>query len=199
MEEKLNKLYNKCINELKSIGINVLDEKNIGNIEIKLSKRNNKRYGCCRQEEPDRKSRFYERIGTKKYLRYAKYNKHTIEISKWVMELDEKIIKNTIMHEIIHCFPLCNNHGEQFKKYAKYINKNLEYDISRLGNKVEDYKKSNIEINETIKVNYKIICKKCNQTVYRQRLTKNFIEKYRCGKCGGEFIVYKYDKLLTTL
>ena len=29
-------------------------------------------------------------------------------------------IKNTIMHEIIHCFPYCNNHGSEFKKYAKY-------------------------------------------------------------------------------
>ncbi len=48
------------------------------------------------------------------------------------MELDEEIIKNTIMHELIHCMPYCNNHGKKFKEYAKYINKNLGYDISRV-------------------------------------------------------------------
>lgn len=48
------------------------------------------------------------------------------------MQLNKSIIKNTIMHEIIHCMPYCNNHGKEFKKYAKYINKNLGYDISRV-------------------------------------------------------------------
>lgn len=191
MEQKLNKLYTECIEELKNIGIDILDKKKIGSIEIKFSKRNNKRYGCCKQEEPDEKSKYIEKIRNKKYIRYAKYNKHTIEISRWVMELDDKIIKNTILHEIIHCFPLCNNHGEQFKKYANYINENLGYDISRLGNKKEDYEKSNIKYEEKINFNYKIVCEKCNQTFYRQRLMRNLIKNYRCGKCGGKFIVYK--------
>lgn len=105
------------------------------------------------------------------------------------MELDEKIIKNTIMHEIIHCFPYCNNHGSEFKKYAKYINEKLGYDISRVGNKKEDYQKSNIEYKETTKYKYKIICEKCGQTFYRQRLMKNLTRKYRCGKCGGKFTI----------
>lgn len=188
MEEKLYKLYNECIEELKKIGIDVYNP-NIGVIEIKLSKRNNKRYGCCKQEEPDENTKYYERIGNKKYLRYAKFNKHTIEISKWVMTLDESIIKNTILHEIIHCFPNCNNHGTEFKKYANYINEKLGYDISRVGNKKEDYEKSNIEYAEKVNFKYKVICEKCNQTFYRQRLMKNLTKKYRCGICGGRLKV----------
>ena len=47
-----------------------------------------------------------------------------IEISRWVLELKDDIIKNTIMHELIHCMPYCNNHGAEFKKYAKVINNN---------------------------------------------------------------------------
>ena len=93
MEAELNKLYKDCIEELKTIGIDI----DIRTIEIQLSKRNNKRYGCCKQEEPDKNTKYYEKIGNKKYIRYAKFNKHTIEISKWVMMLDESIIKNTII------------------------------------------------------------------------------------------------------
>ena len=131
MEEKLYKLYQECLNELKSIGIDIKN-KNIGDIQIQISRRNNKRYGACKQEEPDKSTMYIEKIGRRKVIKYLKYKKHTIEISKWVMELDERIIKNTIMHEIIHCFPYCNNHGKQFKQYAKYINQNLGYDISRV-------------------------------------------------------------------
>ena len=96
MEEKLNRLYEESVSELKEIGLDVNNPNN-GEIEIKLSKRNNKRYGCCKQEAPDKNTKYYEKIGNKRYLRYAKYNKHTIEISKWVMMLDESIIKNTII------------------------------------------------------------------------------------------------------
>lgn len=186
MEEELEALYKQCVNELNSIGI--LDS-NIGTINIKLSKRNNKRYGCCKQEEPDKSTKYYEKIRNRRYLRYGKFNKHTIEISKWVMQLEKSIIKNTIMHEIIHCFPYCNNHGKEFKKYANIINEKLGYDISRVGNKKEDYEKSNIEYRENINYKYKIICNKCGQTFYRQRINRNLTKKYRCGICEGKLIV----------
>lgn len=188
MKEKLDRLFKECIQELEKIGIDI-NNKDIGKIEINISKRNNKRYGACKQEEPDIKSRYIEKIGRRKNVKYWKYNKHIIEISKWVMELDEKIIKNTIMHELIHCMPYCNNHGAEFKRYANYINNKLGYDISRVGNKEEDYKKSNLEYKEEKQFKYKIECQKCGYTFYRQRQNKNFTRKYRCGKCGGRFEV----------
>ena len=55
LDEKLNKLYLECINELKNIGIDILNKELIGTIDIKISKRNNKRYGCCKQENPNKK------------------------------------------------------------------------------------------------------------------------------------------------
>ena len=48
------------------------------------------------------------------------------------------------------------------------------------GNKAEDYKKSNIEYNENVSYNYKIVCEDCGQTFYRQRYTKVFEIKHRC-------------------
>ena len=65
-------------------------------------------------------------------ITYGIYRKHYIEISPWVMELDDSIIKNTIIHELIHCMPYCNSHGYAFKEHAERINDKLGYDISRV-------------------------------------------------------------------
>ena len=191
MEQKLHKLFFECVNELKNIGIDILNERQYGKIDISISKRNNKRYGCCKQEEPDKKYKAVTKIGRRKVIRYEKFNKHNIEISKWVLELEDNIIKNTIMHELIHCIPYCNNHGAEFKKYANLINTNYNYDVSRVGDKKKDFEKSNIEYKETKNYNYKIICKGCKQEFYRQRLNKNFTKRYKCGKCSGKFEVIK--------
>lgn len=187
MQKKLEKLYNDCVNELKSINIDIIDNPLVGDIDLKIAKRDTKRYGCCKQEEPDKN--YYHVIKNKKrfIVKYDKYKKHHIEISKWVMNLNDEIIKNTIMHEIIHCFPECNDHGKNFKRCATYINKNLGYNITRLGNVEEDYKKSNLKYdNKSEGYKYKIVCEKCGQIYYRQRLKKNFVKKYRCSKCEGK-------------
>jgi len=188
MEEKLTKLYNECIEELNLIGI---DLKDAGKIDISISKRKAKRYGCCKQEKPDKKYMVIERKGYKKIIKYEKYNIHHIEISKWVMQLDNKIIKNTIIHELIHCIPFCNNHGKEFKKYARYINQKLGYDIKRAGNPKVDFEKSNIPYSEKEEeYKYKIICKNCGQEIYRKRFNKKLITRYRCGKCGGRLQLF---------
>lgn len=181
-QEKLNKLYTQCIKELNTLGLNISQE-NIGTITIQISKRNNKRYGCCKQEDPDEKYKTIEKIGRRKIIKYEKFNKHTIEVSNWVFDLNDEIIKNTIMHEIIHCFPYCNNHGKQFKMYAKYINEKLGYNITRLGNKKQDYENSNVQYQEK-EYKYLIKCTNCGKLFYRNRLAKNFFRKYRC-QCGG--------------
>lgn len=189
MNNKLQKLFYECKYELKKIGIDIENE-NIGDISIEIGKRNCKRYGCCRQENPIESTKYIERVGRNKYIKYGQYKSHKIEISKWVMDLNEDIIKNTIMHEIIHCFPNCSNHGSDFKKYAEYINSKLGYDISRLGDKNKDLKASNIQV-KSEKYNYKIQCNGCGYCFFRKRLNCNFSKNYRCGKCGGKFQIYK--------
>lgn len=193
MEEKLEKLYKECIEELNSIGINMKDTKAVGEIDITLSKRKTKRYGCCKQENPDKKFKTVQRIGYRTVIKYEKFNMHHIEISKWVMELDDKVIKNTIIHELIHCIPLCNNHGENFKKYAEYINKKLGYKIKRLGNPEIDYAESNLTYERYETPKYKLQCKKCGQEIYRQRFNIRKIKQYRCGKCGGELSIIQIN------
>lgn len=185
MNEELIRLYKECIEELEQIGIDIINNNKIGRIDISLARRKTKRYGCCKQEKPDKESKYIEIIGSKRIVKYSRYLEHHIEISKWVMELDQRIIKNTIMHEIIHCFPGCNNHGENFKYYAKYINEKLGYNISRVGNVKEDYEKSNVEYVQDENYKYKITCQQCGQSFFRKRIVKNFAKKYRCGLCKG--------------
>ena len=186
MEEKLTKLYNECIKELKSIGINMEDSKKNGKITINIAKRKAKRYGCCKQSKPVITCYHIEYKNHRRRKVYDVFLKHDIEISKWVLDLNDDIIKNTIMHELIHCLPYCNNHGKEFKKYAEYINQKLGYKIQRLGNKEKDYENSNIKFEDKeITYKYKIKCKNCGLIFYRQRLKKNFIRDYRCGKCKG--------------
>lgn len=186
MEEKLIQLYNNCIEELTSIGIDILNKDIVGDIDIKISNRALKIYGCCKQENPDKKYKFVKKYKNRKVITYEKYLKHHIYISKWVLDLDDKIIKNTIIHELIHSLPYCNNHGVKFKEYAKYINEKLGYNITRLGNKELDYRSSNLEYIQSQEYKYKIICVKCGQIFYRKRLNKNFVNKYRCGICKGK-------------
>ena len=183
VEAKLNILFLQCVDELKSIGIDI-HKPEVGDITIQVSKRNNKRYGCCKQEEPDKNYKTVQKIGRRRVTKYQRFNKHTIEVSRWVFDLNDEIIKNTIMHEIIHCFPYCNDHGKQFKLYTKYINEKLGYNISRLGNKKQDYEKSNVQYKEK-DYKYVIKCTSCGKMFYRNRLAKNFFKKYRC-QCGGK-------------
>lgn len=193
-EQKLKQLYEQCLQELKSIGINMQNKELIGDIDIKISTRATKRYGCCKQEKPDRKYKMIHRKGYLKHIRYEKFSKHHIEISSWVMQLNDEIIKNTIMHELIHCIPFCNNHGAEFKKYAAYINQKLEYHITTKGNKEADYQASNIDYEEREEYKYKIVCEKCGQIIYRKRFSKNLIKRYRCGKCKGKLKLLEVRK-----
>ncbi len=191
MEEKLNELYNQCLQELRKIGIDLRDNETIGNIDIKLSNRGTKRYGCCKQEKPDFEFKMVQTMNNRRIIKYEKFHNHHIEISKWVMELNDEIIKNTIIHELIHCIPFCNNHGSEFKKYATYINEKLGYNVKRVGNPKEDYQNSNKEYKEQIiKYKYKIICNQCGQEIYRQRFNKKLITRYKCGKCGGSLRLF---------
>ena len=190
MEEKLEKIFKECVTELDRIGISFEGKE----ISIRISKRNNKRYGCSKAEVPDERYKKITRKGFRYIIKYENYKKYTKEISRWVMELDERIIKNTIIHELIHCLPYCNNHGSEFKKYADIINIKLGYNITRVGNKKEDFEKSNLEYIEKEEYKYKIECEKCGKIFYRKRLQKNFTKKYRCSNCFGKFKVIEVNK-----
>lgn len=184
---KLEMIYKLCINEMKSIGIDFGNSMEYGEISILLAKRKSQSYGICKHLDPDLTTKYIE----KGKLKVRKYKRHEIYISKWVMELDDEIISNTIIHELIHCIPGCNNHGVNFKKIATYINDNTSYSIQRTGNIEEDYKKSNKEYVKIEKkkqeYKYKIVCTNCKKEFFRVRVDKKKFKKYRCAYCLGKF------------
>lgn len=182
LEIRLNNEYNICIENLKKIEIDI---NKIGKIDLKIAAKNCKRYGCCKQENPVIESKYIEKIGKRRIIKYGIYEKHIIEISPWVFELNEEILRNTIIHEIIHCFPYCNNHGNEFKKYARYINLKLGYNITTRGNKEKDYLASNLKLDQENQFKYQITCVNCGYSFKRKRLNVDYEKKYRCGKCGG--------------
>lgn len=63
MQNKLERLYNDCIKELKSIKIDITNPL-VGDIDIRFSKGNPKRYGCCKHEDPDKD--YYHIVGKAK-------------------------------------------------------------------------------------------------------------------------------------
>ena len=73
MNEKLLKLYKECINELKSIGVEILDEKNIGKIDIQVSSRSLKRYGWCKQENPDKNYKTVKKYRNRRVKTHKKF------------------------------------------------------------------------------------------------------------------------------
>ena len=78
MEEKLEKLYKECIDELEKIDIHILDEKTYGKIDINLSNKSPKRYGCCKQEYPDKKYKKVRKYKNRKVISYQKFKIHHI-------------------------------------------------------------------------------------------------------------------------
>ena len=78
MEEKLKKLYEECIKELDLIKINIIDNPEIGQININFAKRSSKGYGCCKQENPDKNYYNILKRGRTKIKQYDIFKKHHI-------------------------------------------------------------------------------------------------------------------------
>lgn len=188
MNVKLKNAYNECLEEMKKIGLDFEDRNKIGEITIGVKKRTHSKYGMVRHSNPDKSTKYFD----KGKYKFAKYNLHEITISDWVFELDNEVLKNTIIHELVHCFPGCANHGEGFKKVAMYIGSRTKYDIKRTGNIEEDFKKSNKEYVPNQKkesYKYKLTCLNCNTESFRKRFNKKDIGYYKCSYCNGKLKV----------
>lgn len=93
-------------------------------------------------------------------------------------------LKNTIIHELLHTCIGCMNHKAKWKFYADKVNRVYGYDIKRTSTADEKGVK---EVIRKRKVNHKYVCAGCGQVVTRER-DRGFEIKYRCGRCGGNFI-----------
>lgn len=158
-------LYEKVIKEAKQLDIpisNKLKE------DVIINNRAKSRFGCCKKIKKGSKE-IYE-----------------IELSYRLMNCEEKVIKQTLAHEILHTCPGCDNHGNTWKSYAKKMNDVYGYNIKRTDTSENLGIKNESLIKESLKANYILVCKKCGTKFSRTRMS-NLVKhpsNYRC-KCGG--------------
>lgn len=168
-QERLENSFRKCYKMLKAINAP------IGKLQkIKINNRLSRAAGRCDM---------------------GSNNKFTIEISGFALrDALDKVLDEIIMHEIIHTFPNCYNHGKEFKRWADKINKIYNYNIEIILKKQEWLEKS------SRKPKYIFKCEKCGSLHYRFRksyFTEHY-ELYSC-KCGGKLIKVENNTQLSIL
>ncbi|HIU26160.1 MAG TPA: SprT-like domain-containing protein [Candidatus Copromorpha excrementigallinarum] len=133
--------------------------------KVEVNSRPKKRFGCCK----------------------IKDRKYHIEISEFVLKCEERYIRETLAHEVLHTCPECQNHGKIWKEYAERMNKRYGYNIKR----VSSFEEMGLETPaQKPEIKYIIKCRKCGKEYPRQRFTcvMKKIKAYRCG-CGGELVL----------
>lgn len=159
---------NECTNELDLIGINYTLPK-----RWESSKRLTRKYGYCRIS-------FFR-------------NKPTIEkivISSRLLDerIPEQILKDTIIHELIHTCDGCYSHGKEFQNVARQINNAYGYSIGTYVSNIESKIVNSVYKPKERK--YKISCPSCGKTWGYKIKSKayKYPEKYICTKCNSKLI-----------
>lgn len=165
--EKINIIFKEIMKEAQDLKIPV--PANIYK-EITINPRPKKRFGCCKLKD-----------GT-----------FHIEISAFVLDTDEKKIREVIAHEILHACKGCQNHGIRWKEYAERMNAQYGYRIKRVSSFQEMGLETEQEKDAQDKIKYIIKCQKCGREYPRQRFTcvMKKINAYRC-QCGGKLTLIR--------
>ena len=169
----LDFLKDECIEELENLNIPIADD-----IYFKIRQDLSSSFATC--------------IRRTNWLNGS--YEYEIEINKSLIEMylnktiSEKVVKDTIVHELLHTIKGCMNHGKLWKTYAKIVNSVYGYNIQRCSS----YKEMGItdsNLLDTLKnTRYKLECKQCGQVISRNRMCDviRYYDRYKC-RCGGKF------------
>lgn len=104
----------------------------------------------------------------------------------------EKVIRNTLAHELCHTLPGCLNHGKEFHRKAKMIYDLMGYVIDTTA----DVDSSEYFSKYLPDANYKIICNDCGNEILKNHISDpiNNPGRYTCSRCGGSVSSYKLNK-----
>lgn len=164
-EERINAIAGEALKELHKAGI--FPSKNIK--EIKENKRAKKRLGCCKK------------------VMVNQSEEYSIEISTVLEQETDQMIKEIIIHELLHTCKGCFNHGKEWKRKAAEVNRMYGYKIKTYA----EPKQQDIENKTEPGYKYIIECKGCGTIGYRKKKSKLIQnpQLYRCGKCGGRLCI----------
>lgn len=152
----LDQLMAQLHQELKDLGIPVSNKIDPA---PRINTRAKRRLGCC----------IYNEKG------------YFIEVSARVLE-DPALLRQTLIHELLHTCPGCRNHGPQWKAWAQRVQEALGYQIQRTVPVEGEARPLRHE-----EVKYVLECQSCKARIPRMRLSKAVKTpwRYRCP-CGGK-------------
>ena len=116
--------------------------------------------------------------------------RYVIEIAAVLLDerTNDKELKNTLLHELLHTCRGCMKHTGKWKQLAERVNAAYGMHIQRTADKNEVC----LPEEPHTQPKYRIVCKNCGIVYERYRMTE-FVrhpEKYRCGKCRKQFDLY---------
>lgn len=160
---RFERLINESLKELDDIGIHINR-----NIRYSIDEKSKRRWGVC-------------------------IKKNEIKISEFLFSFSDNIIKDTLIHEMLHTLQDTKGHDTKWKWYADRVNHNYpQYNITRLASS-SDLKKDMPEqdIEKIMGYKWKTICKGCGHVHYNIKMsewTKKCIKNgsCRCGKCNSK-------------
>ena len=154
----LNAYFNTCLKEVEAIGIRP------GNIvEVKVNTRARHRWGQCK----------------------CVPGGYSININAALLNPsnDERGLKETLIHEILHTVPGSMDHGIVWKSHAEEMNRHYGYNIKRCSSSEE----KGVTEDYGSRPKYTITCQRCGRTFGRDRAS-NLIKHtslYYCARCKG--------------
>lgn len=132
----------------------------------------------------------YKTVNQWGYCRKLSNGYYNVYISKYLLydDSDEKALKETILHEILHTCRGCFNHGKTWKKHADKLNKLYGYSITCTAVDKDKNLCENALKDRRDKYKYLFQCESCGNIVGRMRKS-DFTENpydYHCAFCGGK-------------
>lgn len=155
----LNEVARECMAELDALDIHY------GNIQaFTINTRSLRRWGQCRYRN----------------------GSYTINISCRLLEesVPREILKQTVLHEILHTCKNCMNHKTEWKAVANQVNRAYGYNIKRCTS-AEELGLQEVQVKKSYKHLFQCAC--CGNEIPRFResnFTRNYTH-YRCALCNG--------------
>lgn len=127
--------------------------------QVEVNSRAQRRLGCCIRKE----------------------GAFTIQVSARLLGQPE-LLRNTLLHELLHTCYGCQNHGKRWKACAQKVGQAWGVDIRRTAAVEGPWEPLRRE-----EVKYLLRCQSCGRVIPRRRRSKAVEnpERYRCA-CGGK-------------
>ena len=127
--------------------------------QVRVNRRAKKRYGSC----------------------IRKGKRFVIELSAYLEDAEEPVVRTVLAHELLHTCPGCLNHGVRWKSYAERLRVRYGYEIARTASY------GVLPETEPKTPQYMLQCQSCGAVIPRQKMSKLIRApwRYRC-KCGGK-------------